>query len=720
MRLSFTSSAPHAPILDENQCDLNNSTEKSPSWEKRFPRISKLQQRWRKSRRIISLDSSEKYSTHLTKKLTNDFDASITSAAIEALEEYHNRAYSTCTPTSESKLLMHPLKCESVEVFETPLSSLRSCSEFMKQNSYHGKSHDCKDDKKPSFFKRIVSRLKRRKHKDMIEIDSLSIDERLYLIEQLRYKNDTFNEYYDNFDCSKGRQSPINDLTGSTLNVSSEKLSNDVEIRDSAQRISMSSIEINHASDAHFENAHHISDTISINSIHNPAFDYQLPQRRSFPYRYRKKQEKGLFHETSVVYDLLFGYKTQSRRVDSSENTDSQETYHRRLFHQQRRVMEIELKELRHGSFVHDNNSDIDETRMTGDIHEEDDLLILHDRLSLLSQVSDMGARLSFHSVHSDLSSHTMSSFIAVTDRCVWYLGKYCVPITKSILQSSAIYVRKYLIPNRQVDNAQFYDAIRIQPFSSGAYLRAMLLAGFSSFFFHGYNLALWSSCSMSPNISFLKRIIECLIYFILCIQFILNMLQFPLRLRIHYDCWESSRAMEAEQAISILRNMINSDYWVVHRGFGKVLDVVSITTLIFSEMFLWIGYIWNSQQTNISHNSDSIRLLLISISATTLLEFIIRILVALSFSISVNDPQALVDARKRGLTKYDLEALPSFVFKHIDDVNNCDCPICLSTFELGEHVIPLSCDSKHAFHSNCIRQWLERQNSCPLCQKLV
>ena len=78
-----------------------------------------------------------------------------------------------------------------------------------------------------------------------------------------------------------------------------------------------------------------------------------------------------------------------------------------------------------------------------------------------------------------------------------------------------------------------------------------------------------------------------------------------------------------------------------------------------------------------------------------------------------------LAEARKRGLSRWDIEGLPTFVFTNLEEVNNGDCSICLSPFDLGDMLISLPCDSKHSFHAHCIRQWLTRQNSCPLCQRL-
>ncbi len=41
------------------------------------------------------------------------------------------------------------------------------------------------------------------------------------------------------------------------------------------------------------------------------------------------------------------------------------------------------------------------------------------------------------------------------------------------------------------------------------------------------------------------------------------------------------------------------------------------------------------------------------------------------------------------------------------------DCSICLC--ELNEEISGLPCS--HSFHSECIRPWAEKNNSCPLCR---
>jgi len=55
-----------------------------------------------------------------------------------------------------------------------------------------------------------------------------------------------------------------------------------------------------------------------------------------------------------------------------------------------------------------------------------------------------------------------------------------------------------------------------------------------------------------------------------------------------------------------------------------------------------------------------------------------------------------------------------------IEDVNKLDnekknCVICLEDFKTGDKTIILPCI--HIFHNNCIKNWLKKQNSCPICK---
>ncbi|KAJ6776300.1 RING-H2 FINGER PROTEIN ATL51-LIKE [Salix koriyanagi] len=46
-------------------------------------------------------------------------------------------------------------------------------------------------------------------------------------------------------------------------------------------------------------------------------------------------------------------------------------------------------------------------------------------------------------------------------------------------------------------------------------------------------------------------------------------------------------------------------------------------------------------------------------------------------------------------------------------------CVICLDDFQKGEDCCVLS-SCKHVFHSGCVKQWLDKNQSCPLCRNSV
>jgi len=55
------------------------------------------------------------------------------------------------------------------------------------------------------------------------------------------------------------------------------------------------------------------------------------------------------------------------------------------------------------------------------------------------------------------------------------------------------------------------------------------------------------------------------------------------------------------------------------------------------------------------------------------------------------------------------------------DNASDCDslnrdvCSICMMEIVDGEKVGALSCN--HLFHVDCLKEWIKRKNSCPLCQ---
>ncbi|KAK1418561.1 hypothetical protein QVD17_27706 [Tagetes erecta] len=76
--------------------------------------------------------------------------------------------------------------------------------------------------------------------------------------------------------------------------------------------------------------------------------------------------------------------------------------------------------------------------------------------------------------------------------------------------------------------------------------------------------------------------------------------------------------------------------------------------------------------------------------------------------------------SRFSGIDKTIIESLPYFKFSSLKGwKNGLECSVCLSAFEEIE-LLRLLPKCKHAFHIDCIDQWLENHSSCPLCRLKV
>ncbi|KAG5547446.1 hypothetical protein RHGRI_013216 [Rhododendron griersonianum] len=72
---------------------------------------------------------------------------------------------------------------------------------------------------------------------------------------------------------------------------------------------------------------------------------------------------------------------------------------------------------------------------------------------------------------------------------------------------------------------------------------------------------------------------------------------------------------------------------------------------------------------------------------------------------------------RSSGIDKTTIESLPFFRFSALrGSREGLECAVCLSKFEDVE-ILRLLPKCKHAFHIDCIDEWLGRHSSCPLCR---
>ncbi|KAL3532503.1 hypothetical protein ACH5RR_006024 [Cinchona calisaya] len=94
--------------------------------------------------------------------------------------------------------------------------------------------------------------------------------------------------------------------------------------------------------------------------------------------------------------------------------------------------------------------------------------------------------------------------------------------------------------------------------------------------------------------------------------------------------------------------------------------------------------------------------------------------------SSSVHINQQILDGLPRsrsrfsGIDKTVIESLPFFRFSSLKGSREgLECVICLSKFEDIE-ILRLLPKCKHAFHINCLDEWLGKHSSCPLCRHKI
>lgn len=306
------------------------------------------------------------------------------------------------------------------------------------------------------------------------------------------------------------------------------------------------------------------------------------------------------------------------------------------------------------------------------------------------------------------------------------------------IFESYTLSFRRYCVPG---DNDFFYN-LQIQPFSSGIYLRGMLAAGSNSLLFHTYTL-IFLPADIRPFWSAQRTTwfdFEQLVVALLVIQVVLNLLACPVRMILHYECWQTTRAYDTDRASHALQDLIQTNVWLLNRILVWGLDAIGVLVIIIGEFYLLtqtkysplgmffstflssLGICDNDSAVLGSHdyNKDPLASLIIEMCSTNILSFLLRSLVALLYYLSIADPEVLNGKRRRkgGLSNFDLDLMPTFVFADSDEVVNNECSICLTNFEMGEMLISLPCHQRHSFHANCIREWLQHDAKCPLCQK--
>lgn len=81
-----------------------------------------------------------------------------------------------------------------------------------------------------------------------------------------------------------------------------------------------------------------------------------------------------------------------------------------------------------------------------------------------------------------------------------------------------------------------------------------------------------------------------------------------------------------------------------------------------------------------------------------------------------LNLAERLGEAKPRGLTKADIEQLPSYRFNPSNHQSDQTlCVVCMCDFESRQLLRVLPCN--HEFHAKCVDKWLKANRTCPICR---
>ncbi|XP_069121805.1 E3 ubiquitin-protein ligase RLIM-like [Argopecten irradians] len=79
-------------------------------------------------------------------------------------------------------------------------------------------------------------------------------------------------------------------------------------------------------------------------------------------------------------------------------------------------------------------------------------------------------------------------------------------------------------------------------------------------------------------------------------------------------------------------------------------------------------------------------------------------------------------EVKSRGLEDKDLKSLTCRLYNKRTKVSSAgesqaECRVCLTSYTAGDSICTLPCKGKHEFHEKCVKEWLKRNASCPICR---
>jgi len=272
-----------------------------------------------------------------------------------------------------------------------------------------------------------------------------------------------------------------------------------------------------------------------------------------------------------------------------------------------------------------------------------------------------------------------------------------------------------------------FENIYNAHPFAGAAFLRAFIACSFSLLLFHIHTFLSWpvNDDFLGPSSLSMDSALESFTRKWLFLQVAVLTLQIPLRMEVQRALFRVSTARDTADATNRFRTILASSVWKTNRNFGRIsffLEICGLGLLLYKGMFF--PSFMNG--TNVDGDGDQektfteLETQIISINASNFLVFLMRgaLLVSLLYFVQVSIPAR---SQRRGLSEGTIKRLRRITYQSSSAEDSLtQCAVCLEGYEDGDFLMVLPCDIRHNFHSMCIEPWLQRMNTCPLCQRGV
>lgn len=265
-------------------------------------------------------------------------------------------------------------------------------------------------------------------------------------------------------------------------------------------------------------------------------------------------------------------------------------------------------------------------------------------------------------------------------------------------------------------DTHLFDNVYNAHPFAGAAFLRAFIACSFGLLLFHIHSFLSWPASDVFLNegqtTDWLS--LEYVTRKWLLLQVVVLTLQIPLRMEVQRALFRVSLARDTADATMRFKTVIASSVWKTNRNFGRVSFLLEIFGV---GLLWWQGMCWPKDYDTMIELDVQI----LSINSSNLLVFLMRaiLLVSLLYFVQISVPAR--SQQRRGLSSGTISRLRKITYRASSATDSLtQCAVCLEVYEEGDFLMVLPCDVRHNFHSMCIEPWLQRMNTCPLCQRGV